>query len=231
MSPSIHVLSSNAIKAAYSELVPAFERTSGHKVVTTWAGTNDILRRMNANETYDLMIMGRATLDDLAKAGKVVAGSQADLVTSGIGVAVRAGAPKPDISSGEAVKRAVLAAKSIGYSQGPSGVYLIKLFERWGISEEIKSRVVQTPPGHPVGEAVAGGDAEIGFQQESELLPVEGITYLGPLPPDIQEVTTFAGGIHTGATNVDAARSWIKFITSPAAVAAIRKSGMEPVRQ
>src|SRR5258706_11342166 len=228
MSSTINVLSSNAIKAAYQELVPLFERASGHKVMTTWAGTNDILKRMKANETYDLMIMGRSTLDDLAKAGKVVGGSEVNLVTSGIGVAVRAGAPKPDISSGDAVKRAVLAAKSVGYSQGPSGVYIIKLFERWGISEAIKSRVVQTPPGEPVGEAVARGEAELGFQQESELLPVAGITYLGPLPPDIQEVTTFAGGIHTGATNVDAAREWMKFITSPAAVAAIRKSGMQP---
>lgn len=228
MPATINVLSSNAIKAAYTELVPIFERASGHKVATTWAGTNDILKRMKANEAYDLMIMGRTTLNDLAKAGKVIAGSQVDLVTSGIGVAVRAGAPKPDISSGEAVKRAVLAAKSVGYSQGPSGVYLIKLFERWGISEAIKSRVVQTPPGHPVGEAVARGEAEIGFQQESELLPIAGITFLGPLPPDIQEVTTFAGGIHTGAANVEAAKSWIQFITSAAAIAAIRKSGMEP---
>jgi molybdate transport system substrate-binding protein len=141
---------------------------------------------------------------------------------------VRAGAQKPDISSGKAIKRAVLAANSVGYSQGPSGVYLIQLFERWGISEAIKSRVVQTPPGHPVGEAVARGEAEIGFQQVSELLPVAGITYLGPLPADIQEVTTFACGIHVGAKNVDAAKAWIRFITSPAAVPAIRKSGMEP---
>jgi len=228
MSSTINVLSSNAIKAAYQELVPLFERASGHKVMTTWAGTNDILKRMKANETYDLMIMGRSTLDDLAKAGKVVGGSEVNLVTSGIGVAVLAGAPKPDISSGDAVKRAVLAAKSVACSQGPSGVYIIKLFERWGISEAIKSRFMQTPTGHPVGEAVARGEAELGFQQESELLPVAGITYLGPLPPDIQEVTTFAGGIHTGATNVDAAREWMKFITSPAAIAAIRKSGMEP---
>src|SRR5438128_1595472 len=113
---TINVLSSNAIKAAYTEIVPQFERASGHKVMTTWAGTNDILKRMQANEIYDLMIMGRPTLNDLIKAGKVVAGSQGDLVTSGIGVAVRAGAPTPDISSGEAVKRAVLAAKSVGYS-------------------------------------------------------------------------------------------------------------------
>ena len=228
MSSTINVLSSNAIKAAYKELVAPFERANGHKVMTTWAGTNDILKRMKANETYDLMIMGRSTLDDLAKAGKVAGGSEVDLVTSGIGVAVRAGAPKPDISSGDAVKRAVLAAKSVGCSQGPSGVYIIKLFERWGISEAIKSRFMQTPTGEPVGEAIARGEAELGFQQESELLPVAGITYLGPLPPDIQEVTTFAGGIHTGATNADAAREWMKFITSPTAVASIRKSGMQP---
>ncbi len=225
---TINVLSSNAIKAAYTELVPHFERASGHKVATVWAGTNDILKRMKANETYDLMIMARPTLDGLAREGKVVAGSQVDLVTSGIGVAVRAGAPKPDISSGEALKRALLAAKSIGYSQGPSGVYLIKLFERWGIADTIRSRVLQTQPGNPVGEAVARGEAEIGFQQVSELLPIAGISFVGPLPADIQEVTTFAGGIHAAAKEVDAAKAWVKFITSPAAAAAIRRSGMEP---
>jgi molybdate transport system substrate-binding protein len=227
---TINVLSSNAIKAAYSELVPQFERTSGHNVATTWAGTNDILKRMKANETYDLMIMARPTLDDLARQGKVVEGSQVNLVTCGIGVAVRAGAPKPDISSGEALKRALLAAKSIGYSQGPSGVYLIKLFERWGISDTIKSRIVQTAPGNPVGEAVARGEAEIGFQQVSELLPVAGITYVGPLPPDCQEVTTFAGGFHTAGANRDAVKAWLGFLTSPGALASIKKSGMEPAR-
>src|ERR1043166_1756172 len=224
----INVLSSNAIKVAYLEIQPQFEKASGHNVTTTWAGTNDILKRMKANETYDLMIMARPTLDDLAKAGKVVAGSQANLVSSGRGDAVRAGAPKPDISSGEAIKRALLAAKSIGYSQGPSGVYLIKLFERWGIADTIKSRIVQTQPGNPVGEAIARGEAEIGFQQVSELLPVEGITYVGPLPPDCQEVTTFAGGLHAGGGNVVAARAWMAYIASASAVPAIRKSGMEP---
>jgi molybdate transport system substrate-binding protein len=227
---TINVLSSNAIKAAYTEIVPEFERASGHKVVTTWAGTNDILKRMQANETYDLMIMARPTLDDLARQGKVVAGSQVDLVASGIGIAVRAGAPKPDVGTSEALKRALLAAKSIGYSQGPSGVYLIKLFERWGIADTVKPRIVVAPPGHPVGGFVARGEAEIGFQQVSELLPIAGITYLGPLPDDVQEVTTFAGGIHTAAQQASAAKEWVKFITSPAASAAIRKSGMEPAR-
>jgi molybdate transport system substrate-binding protein len=225
---TINVLSSNAIKAAYLEILPQFEKASGHKVTTAWAGTNDILKRMKANETYDLMIMARPTLDDLAKQGKVIEGSQVNLVSSGIGVAVRAGAPKPDISSGEPLKRALLAAKTIGYSQGPSGVYLAKLFERWGIADAVKSRIVQTAPGNPVGEAVARGEAEIGFQQVSELLPVAGITYVGPLPPDVQEVTTFAGGLHTGGKNADAAKAWIAFIRSPAAVSAIKKSGMEP---
>ena len=228
MSAKINVLSSNAIKAAYCELAPQFERTSGHKVTTVWAGTNDILKRMAAGETYDLVIMAGPTLDDLTRQGKIVPGTRVDLVTSGIGVAVRACAPKPDISSGEAVKRALVAAKSIGYSQGPSGVYLIGLFERWGIADTIKSRIIQTQPGHPVGEAIARGDAEIGFQQVSELLPIAGIAYVGPLPPDIQHVTVFAGGIHTGAKQTDAAKAWIKFIASPAAVAAIKTAGMEP---
>jgi molybdate transport system substrate-binding protein len=224
----ISVLSSNAIKPAYTELMAQFERASGHKVITVWAGTNDILKRMQANETYDLLILARPTLDNLARDGKVVAGSQVDLVASGIGVAVRAGAPKPDIGTAEALKRALLAAKSIGHSQGPSGVYLVKLFERWGIADTIRSRILQTQPGNPVGEAVARGEAEIGFQQVSELLPIAGITYVGPLPPDIQEVTTFAGGIHTAAKAADAAKAWMTFITAPAAFAAIRKSGMEP---
>ena len=224
----IKVLSSNAIKEAYLELVPSFERTSEHKVATTWAGTNDIMKRMQAGETYDLVIMSGTSLDELIKPGKIVAGSRVDLAQSGIGVQVRAGAPKPDISSGDALKRALLAAKSVAYSSGPSGVYLIGLFQRMGIAEELKPRIKQTSPGTPVGTLIARGEAEIGFQQVSELLPIAGIDYIGPLPPDVQHVTVFAGGIHVGAKAPDAAKALIKFITSPAAVPIIKKSGMEP---
>jgi molybdate transport system substrate-binding protein len=224
----VKVLASNALKEAYLELVPAFERTTEHKVTTTWAGTNDIKKRMAAGETYDLVIMAGPSLDELIQQGKVVAGSRVDLAKSGVGVAVRAGAPKPDISSGEAVKRALLAAKSIAHSSGPSGVYLSELFQRMGIADEIKPKIMQTTPGLPVGEVVARGDAEIGFQQVSELLPIAGIDYLGPLPADIQHVTVFSGGIHTGAKEPDAAKALVKFITAPAAVPVIKKKGMEP---
>jgi len=183
---------------------------------------------MAAGETYDLVIMAGPALDDLIKQGKIVPGSRVDLAKSGVGVAVRAGAPKPDISSGDALKRALLAAKSIAYSSGPSGVYMEGLFQRLGIADEIKPKLKQTQPGNPVGEVIARGDAEIGFQQVSELLPIAGIDYIGPLPSDIQHITVFSGGIHTGAREPDAAKALVKFITAPAAVPVIKKKGMEP---
>jgi molybdate transport system substrate-binding protein len=224
----INVLASNALKEAYLELVPGFEKATEHKVATTWAGTNDIKKRMAAGETYDLVIMAGPALDELVKQGKIVPGSRVDLAKSGVGVAVRAGAPKPDISSGDALKRALLAAKSIAYSSGPSGVYMEGLFRRLGIADEIKPKLKQTQPGNPVGEVIARGEAEIGFQQVSELLPIAGIDYIGPLPPDIQHITVFSGGIHTGAKQPDAAKALVKFITAPAAVPVIKKKGMEP---
>ena len=224
----INVLASNALKEAYLELVPSFEKATEHKVATTWAGTNDIKKRMAAGETYDLVIMAGPALDELVKQGKIVPGSRVDLAKSGVGVAVRAGAPKPDISSGDALKRALLAAKSIAYSSGPSGVYMEGLFRRLGIADEIKPKLKQTQPGNPVGEVIARGEAEIGFQQVSELLPIAGIDYIGPLPPDIQHITVFSGGIHTGAKQPDAAKALVKFITAPAAVPVIKKKGMEP---
>jgi molybdate transport system substrate-binding protein len=224
----IKVLASNAIKEAYLELVAGFEKATEHRVATTWAGTNDIMKRMQAGETFDLVIMAGPSIDELIKQGKIVAGSRVDFAKSGVGVAVRAGASKPDISSGDALKRALLAARSIAYSSGPSGVYLAGLFQRMGIAEEIKSKVKQTAPGSPVGEMIARGEAEIGFQQISELLPIAGIDYIGPLPADIQHITVFSGGVHTGAKEPDAARALVEFITAPAAVPVIKKKGMEP---
>ena len=224
----IRVLSSNAIKEAYLELVPQFEKATEHKVATTWAPTVEIMKRMAAGETFDLVIMSAEGIDKLTKDGKLVSGSRVDLVKSGIGVAVRQGAAKPDLSSGEAVKKALLAAKSIGYSTGPSGVYLANLFERMGIAAELKPKVKVVTPGVPVGTLVASGEAEIGFQQVSELLPVAGIDYLGPLPADIQHTTVFAGALHTGATHGEAAKALVKFLTAPAAVPIIRSKGLEP---
>jgi molybdate transport system substrate-binding protein len=228
MMRTLKVISSLAIKAAYVELVPQFEKASGCKVATEWAGMVDILKRMKAGETLDLVIGSAAVVDELMQLGRIVPGSRVDLAKSGVGVAVRSGARKPDIGSVEALKRALRAAKSIGYSSGPSGVYLSGLFERLGIAAELKPKITQTPPGVFVGERVARGEIEIGFQQVPELLPVAGIDYVGPLPREIQAITVFSGGIHSGADEPEAARAWLKFLTSPGAAPVIRKKGMEP---
>ena len=223
----IKVMASAAFKEAYLELVPEFERITGHKVVTMWIPTVQMMSRLKGGETVDLVIMAAGSIDELIKLGKIVPGSRVDLAKSGVGVAVRAGAPKPDISSGEALKRALLAAKSIVYSTGPSGVYLAGLFQRMGIADELKAKVKQVV-GEPTGAVVARGEAEIGFQQMCELLPVAGIDLLGPLPAEIQQITIFSAGLHVGAQAPDAAKSLVKFLTAPDAVPVIRKKGMEP---
>ena len=145
-----------------------------------------------------------------------------------MGVGVKAGAPKPDISTAEALKKAVLAAKSIGYSTGPSGIYVTSLFQRMGIADEIKSRLKQTPTGVFVGSIIASGEAEIGFQQISELSHFAGVDYVGPLPPDLQQFTMFSSGIIAGTKEADAAAALVKFMTAPAAASAFKKRGMEP---
>ena len=224
----IKVMATAGFQEAYLELVPEFERTTGHKVVTLWAPTVDVMSRIKGGETVDLVIMAGASVDELIKLGKIVPGSRVDIASSGIGVAVRAGAPKPDISSAEALERTLLAAKSIVYSFGPSGVYLAGLFERMGIADKLKSKLKQVK-GEPTGAVVARGEAEIAFQQVCELLPVAGIDYLGPLPASIQIITVFAAGLHVAARQPDAASALVKFLTAPAAAPIITKKGMELV--
>jgi molybdate transport system substrate-binding protein len=223
--PEIKVMLSAAFKEAYLELVPRFERASGHKVENLWVPSVQMMSRLKGGETVDLVILSAASLDELRKATLI--SDRTDLARSGIGVAVKSGARKPDISSGEAVKRAVLAAKGIAYSTGPSGIYLMELFQRMGIAGEIKSKVKQVQ-GEPAGGVVARGEAEIAFQQVSELLPVPGIDFVGPLPADIQQITVFSAGLHAAAKQPDAARALVKFLTAPAAAPVIRKKGMEP---
>ena len=222
----IRVLSSLATKEAYLELVPQFERQTGRKVTTTWAGTVDIMKRMAAGETYDLVIVSSTAGDDLIKQGKIKA-PRVDLAKTGIGVAVRAGAPKPDISSGTAIKKALLAAKTVGYSTGPSGVYLMGLFERLGIAAEVKAKTRQVPSGGTVGTILASGEAELGFQQVSELVHFSGVDFVGPLPPEIQHVTVFSAGIHANAKVPEEARALLNFLIAPAARTVIQKHGLE----
>ena len=224
----IKLLASAAIREAYLELIPEFEKTTGNKVVAQWAGTPDIQKRIAGGEAADLVILGSSGTDDLIRQGKLVPDSRANFVKSGIGVAVRDGAPKPDISSAGAVKAAVLAAKSVAYSAGASGAYIVTLFQRMGIADEVKAKTAAVKPGEPVGAVIARGDAELGFQQVSELVPVKGIQYVGPLPAEIQNITVFSGGVHSAAAEPEAAAALVKFLTAPAAVAIISKHNLEP---
>jgi molybdate transport system substrate-binding protein len=213
---TVTVLSSLATREAYLELVPQFEKSTGHKIATTWAGTVDIMKRMAAGEVFDLIISSSGSISDLTKQSKVVAGSGVNLAKTGIGIGVRKGAAKPDVGSAEAFKRAMLNAKSIGLSTGPSGVYLEKLFERLGIADAVKPKIRQIPSGGTVAPLVASGEAEIGFQQISEIAHADGIDYVGPLPPDLQLISVFTAGVHTGAAHPNEARALATFLTTPA---------------
>jgi molybdate transport system substrate-binding protein len=230
----VRVMISGGLTAAYQALVPEFEKATGNKVLTAYGpsmGTtvNAIPVRLERGEAADVLIMVGYALGDLIKNGKVVADSRVDLVKSPIGVAVKAGAPKPDISSADTLKRALLAAKSVAYSDSASGVYVsTEMFAKLGIADEMKDKAKKIPA-TPVGEIVARGEAEIGFQQISEMKPVAGIDIVGQLPPDLQKITVFSAGIATVSKEPDAGRALIKFLASPAARDAIVNSGMEPI--
>jgi molybdate transport system substrate-binding protein len=230
----IKVMTSGAFTAALTELTPTFEGATGHRLTTVYGGSmgsapDTIPNRLQRGEAADVVIMASTALDDLIAKGQVVAGSRIDLVRSTIGMAVRAGAPKPDISSVDALRRTLLSAKSIAYSSSASGTYLsTELFPRLGIADQIAAKSTRIDA-EPVGVVVARGDAEIGFQQISELRPVKGIDIVGPLPADAQRVTIFSAGIAASSTQPPAARRLIAFLTSPAAAAAIARSGLEPM--
>ena len=221
-------ISSMATRQVLAELVELYGRQCADRVAIESVGGVDAAKRVQAGEVFDVVILASDAIGKLAACGQVVPASQVDLVHSGVAVAVRAGASVPDISSEDAVRRAVLAARSLSYSTGPSGVALAKLFERWGIAQEIAPRIVQAPPGVPVGALVAQGEVELGFQQLSELLHVSGITLVGTLPPAIQITTTFSGAIAANARQPDAARALLAFMASPEAAAAKRRQGMDP---
>jgi molybdate transport system substrate-binding protein len=212
---AVTLIASNAVKEALAELLPAFEQATGHKVVAIWGGTLDISARIGAG-------------DALIAQGRLAAGSRVDVARSGIGVAVRAGTRKPDIASAAALAAALLAAGSIVLSSGPSSVHLAGLFQAMGIVDAIKSKIHQIGPGLAVGQAVARGEGEIGFTQVSELLHVEGVDYVGPLPPEVQHVTVWSAGLHAGAPAPAAAAALLVFLTGPQAVEVFARSGMEP---
>lgn len=228
MSAPIKIISSMATRQLLADLVARFGQGSAQEVTLESVGGVDAARRVKSGEAFDAVILAGNAIEELTAAGRIVAGSRVDLVRSGVAIAVRAGAPRPDVGSEEAVRRAVLGARSLSYSTGPSGVYLTRLFERWGIADEIKGRIVQAPPGVPVGSLVAEGKVELGFQQLSELMNLAGIEVLGPLPPAIQTVTTFSAGLATASAQPEQVGVLLAFMASPEVADIKTRNGMEP---
>lgn len=217
-----------ATRQVLADLVQAYTAQTGVSVAIESVGGVDAAKRVQAGEALDVVVLASDAIDKLQAAGHVLAGSKVDVVHSGTAVAVRAGAVLPDLSSADAVRAAVLAARSVSYSTGPSGVALAQLFERWGIAPQVQDRIVTPPPGVPVGLLVARGEVELGFQQLSELIHVEGITVVGPLPPEIQITTTFSAAVCVTSAQPDAVRGLLAFLCSDAAADAKRRQGMEP---
>jgi molybdate transport system substrate-binding protein len=232
LAAEVRVVSSGGFAPAYKVLAPEFERATGHHLITAWGPSMGetaaaIPGRLQRGEPIDVVIMVGAALDGQVKQGRVVAGSAVLLARSRIGMAVRAGAPRPDIRTVEALKQTLLAARSIAYSDSASGVYLSKvLFPRLGIAEQLKEKA-RMIPGEPVGQVVARGEAELGFQQVSELKAVPGVDLVGILPAEVEEITLFSAGVVVGAKEAAAGQALISFLASPAAVAAIEATGLE----
>ena len=231
----IKVMTSGAFTAAYLELIPRLEILSGKKVVTAatsiGTGENSIPNRLKRGEPVDIVIVADAVLHQLIEDGLVLRDSYTPVARSAIGMAVRAGAPKPDIGSVDALKRTLLQAKSIAYSASVSGEYLTKeLYQRLGIADQVASKSRLIGGGERVGAVVARGEAEIGFQQMSELLPVPGIEHVTPLPPEVQKVSVFSAGVAASTNDAALAQSVIKFLVSPEASPTITKSGLEAIR-
>jgi molybdate transport system substrate-binding protein len=224
---ALKLLSSMATRELLAALAARYVEARGQPVDAQAAGGVDIAKRISAGEACDVVVLAANAIDKLIAEDRVLAG-RVDLVRSGVAIAVRTGAASPVIATEDDVRAAVLAAPSLSYSTGPSGVYLEKLFERWGILEQIRPRIVVPPPGVPVGSLVASGKVALGFQQLSELMNLEGVNVVGPLPDAIQTLTIFSGGICASSAAPEAARALLAFMAAPTSAALKRSHGMEP---
>jgi molybdate transport system substrate-binding protein len=228
----VKVFSTIGVQAALEELTPKFEKESGHKLTITWATAAVLVKRVQGGESADVMVLTRQGLDTMVKEGKATEGPNATFASSAIAVVVKAGTPKPDISTPEAFKQTLLKAKSIAYSNpehgGASGVYLAKLLEKMGIADEMKARTHYPPPSGNAANLVVSGEAELAIQQEPEVMSVKGVDVVGTLPRDLNNITVYAAGPGAGTTQGDAAQALIKFLHSPEAQAVFKARGLKP---
>jgi molybdate transport system substrate-binding protein len=225
----IKVLVSNALKSTMEELTPQFEKASEHKLSLTFGAAAEISTAIEKGAAVDVAILTAEVTDDLVKEGKLTAAGRTDIARSGAGVAARKGAPKPDISTTDGFKHALLDAKSIAYvAAGATAPYILSLFERLGIADQVKSKLRPQPTSNPAAKAVANGEAELGITQISEILPYPGAELVGPIPADIQLYTVYPAAIAGDTKAPDAAKALIKFLTAPAAVAVLKSKGLSP---
>jgi molybdate transport system substrate-binding protein len=228
----VKVFSTIGVQAALEELAPKFENASGHKLNITWATAAVLVKRVQAGETADLLILTKQGLDTMVKENKATVGADAVFASSGMAMVVKKGAPKPDISTAEAFRQTLLKAKTIAYSNpehgGASGVYLAKLIERMGIADQMKPKTHYPPPSGNAGNLVVSGEAELAVQQEPEVLSVAGVDMVGPLPAELNNITTYAAGPGAGTTQADAANALIKFLHTPEAQGVFKARGLKP---
>jgi molybdate transport system substrate-binding protein len=225
---AIKVLASNGVKAVLLELAPQFEQLTGRNLAITFDRSSELKKQIEAGERFDVAILTGPMIDDLIRQRKIAAGSGANIARSGVGVAVRAGAPKPDIGTVEAFKRALLDAKSLAYTtEGASGVYFASVLQRLKIADAVRAKS-KTQPGGAVGELVARGEAELAVQQISELLPVASTEIVGPFPPELQSFTLFTAGLAGASKELEGAKVLVKYLAAPGIAAVLKAKGMEP---
>jgi molybdate transport system substrate-binding protein len=225
----IKVLASNGVKAALQDLAPAFERDAGHKLNIEFGVAAPLKRQIEGGAPFDLAILTEAGIADLAKQGKVDPATRTNIARSGVGIGIRAGAPRPDISSTDALKRTLLAAKSVSWAkEGASGVYFASVLKRIGIADQVMPKAILAPSGADVGALLVSGKAELGALLVNELMAVRGVEVVGPLPPELQSYTTFTTGVSSGSKDAATAKALIKFLSSPAAGAVFKSKGQEP---
>ncbi|NMG77212.1 molybdate ABC transporter substrate-binding protein [Aromatoleum diolicum] len=229
MAAEIRVLAPNAAKESVFEAISVFERATGHKVIVAWTGTEAVTKRVAEGEAVDVVVNAAQNIDRQSKDGKLAAGTRTDFARSSIGAAVPASAARVDVSTADALKAALLSARSVVVSSGTSGRHMVEVFSKLGVGEQLNAKTKQPPSGAQIADFLAAGEADLGFQQVSELLHAKGIHYLGPIPVDLQNYTIYSAALHASAANVDVAKALLEALRSPTVQVIVRTSGMEPI--